>query len=447
MTPPTHTPLHELETGHEYVTGGRLRRCDEPNDDSQQKSAWHLVNAHGDIRLRLEAVSSHALEPGQLVRVRGECRRSEFHVDELTIEQTPAAEHPPTTDSERVWRIRATRRRTAMRQAARKWFDHRDFLEVRTAHALPSPGTDPYIEPFELVSASDRNCDDARASRRWLHTSPEFAMKRLLADGFERIYQLCRVWRGGDDSPRHAREFSMLEWYRAWAEGADIRRDVASLVRHLVGPEATVVEDGVDGRTERTVDLEQPIEQVTMQHVVQQACGFDILDALGANELFEVCQRRKLISERALERFERQSEDAPRWDELFFQLQVDHIDPWLSERGAIFVTDWPTPLGILAKKDDQNPDVAKRFELYIGGVELANGFAELTDPDEQRRRFERDLATRRSRDRRSLPMPTQFLDVLETGLPPSAGVAVGFDRLLMLDTGVSTIDQIAAPQP
>ena len=131
-----------------------------------------------------------------------------------------------------------------------------------------------------------------------------------------------------------------------------------------------------------------------------------------------------------------------RWAELFFELQVTHLDPLLEKMGAVFVTEWPTPLAVLARKSARDPRVAERFELYIGGLELANGFGELCDAQEQRRRFEEDLRQRHALGRPGYPMPTRLLDALERGMPPSAGVAMGVDRLLMLATGAGTITEV-----
>ena len=168
-----------------------------------------------------------------------------------------------------------------------------------------------------------------------------------------------------------------------------------------------------------------------MQELVKAACGFDILNHLNLKSLQEACQS-----------FENIRLDVSSWDELFSELQVTFIDPYLATLGAVFVTHWPRPLAVLAKGDPKDPRVALRFELYLGGLELANGFEELTDPKEQQQRFEEDIRQRRQRRLPDMPMPKRFINALSMGMPPSAGVAVGVDRLLMLATDCEDIQAI-----
>lgn len=163
-----------------------------------------------------------------------------------------------------------------------------------------------------------------------------------------------------------------------------------------------------------------------------------MLEALEFDALLAACETHALLSPRSLDRARQHRQ----WDELFFELQVTYIDPFLADRGAVFVTDWPTPLAVLARKKPADERVAERFELYVGGVELANGFGELTDPVEQRERFEHDLQVRRERGLPEVPMPERFLEALERGLPASSGVAVGVDRFLMLACGAADIREV-----
>jgi lysyl-tRNA synthetase class 2 len=189
-------------------------------------------------------------------------------------------------------------------------------------------------------------------------------------------------------------------------------------------------------------DREGPFMRLTMREVVEASCGFDILEALEAPQLAAICRERGL-----LEGTRGVLEGGPggelRWDELFFALQVERVDPWLADRGAVFVTEWPAPLAILARRSPDDPRVAERFELYVDGVELANGFQELVDPVEQRARFEAEVRERRRRGLPELPVPERLLAALEDpGMPPSAGVALGVDRLLMLALGVDDIGEV-----
>ncbi|WP_168210797.1 EF-P lysine aminoacylase EpmA [Persicimonas caeni] len=325
----------------------------------------------------------------------------------------------------------AMRLRARANRQIRAFFDARDFLEVETPNWVAAPGTDVHLDPVRAVY-EDRHGDLSVSG--YLHTSPEFAMKRLLVEGLERIWQMCKVWRNGEVTPLHNPEFTLLEWYRAGEPVEAIIDDVEALTRELLGDEAMVVTDD----EERRVDLSAPFERMTMQQVVEGACGFDLLEALDFDALYAACEANDLLSPRSLAR----AGTHRQWDELFFELQVTYIDPFLADRGAVFVTDWPTPLAVLARKKPADPRVAERFELYVGGVELANGFGELTDPVEQHARFEHDLETRRERGLPDMPMPERFLAALERGMPASSGVAVGVDRLLMLACGAADIREV-----
>jgi lysyl-tRNA synthetase class 2 len=333
-----------------------------------------------------------------------------------------------TTPLDDALRLRADANKTI-----RAFFDERDFLEVETPNWVAAPGTDVHLAPVQ--TSHENLTSNAVYARRsapgYLHTSPEFAMKRLLVDGLERIWQMCKVWRNGELTPLHNPEFTILEWYRAGEPVAAIMDDVEALALTLLGNR---VQDH-----EFSVAIEAPFERVSMQQVVEQACGFDLLDALEFGSLYEVCQDNALLSNRSLER----AAKIKQWDELFFELQVTYIDPYLAQKGAVFITDWPAPLAVLAKKNPGDERVAQRFELYIGGVELANGFQELTDPVEQRRRFEEDLKMRHERGLPELPMPERFLEALQRGMPESSGVAVGVDRFLMIMAGVDDIREVA----
>ena len=324
------------------------------------------------------------------------------------------------------------RLRARANKTIRAFFDARDFLEVETPNWVAAPGTDVHLDP---VRAIYEDLHDGQPVSGYLHTSPEFAMKRLLVEGLERIWQMCKVWRNGEITPLHNPEFTILEWYRAGEPVETIMADVEALALELLGDEAVVAEDG----QVRRVELGAPFKRLTMQQVVEEACGFDLLEALEFDALLRACETNELLSQRSLERARKHE----LWDELFFELQVSYLDPFLAEQGAVFVTDWPAPLAVLARKRPDDTRVAQRFELYIGGVELANGFQELTDPKEQRERFQQDLQTRRERGLPELPMPERFLESLERGMPPSSGVAVGVDRILMLAAGVSDIREVA----
>jgi len=313
--------------------------------------------------------------------------------------------------------VGAIHHRARLNRAIRGFFEERDFVEVETPYVVPAAGTDPYIDPVEVRPA--------RGAVAYLHTSPEFAMKEILVDGLPRIYQLCHVWRDGEHTPLHNSEFTLLEWYRALAGYHDIMDDVEALVRALLPAEVEVRVAGYEG----VVDLSRPFRRITMQQAWIEACGIDPIAS--ASDHAALCRAA------GVERWER-------WDELFFDLMLERAEPWLKAQGAVFVTEWPTELAVLARRCAHDARVAERFELYVGGIELGNGFGELTDPVEQRARFQADNRERAALGKPPQPIPERFLAALERGLPASAGVALGVDRLLMLATGARTIGDVLA---
>lgn len=284
-----------------------------------------------------------------------------------------------------VLRLRAT----AM-DAIRRFFRQRGFLEVETPSIVPSPGMDIHLAALEVHTPSGRSVG-------WLATSPEYQMKRLLCAGAERIFQLCRSFRSDERGVHHEREFAMLEWYRANATSDEIMRDTET----LVGQVARSVGAG-DGP-----ELAPPWGQMTV-----------------------------------VEAFERYASVLPdaHDEERFFRIWVEAVQPSLGHDRPVFVTHWPASMASLARL---NPDgTADRFEAFWRGVELCNGFGELTDAAEQRRRFERDQAIRRRRNLPVYPVDERFLTALEGGMPQSGGNALGVDRLLMLLTGAESIQAV-----
>lgn len=309
--------------------------------------------------------------------------------------------------------------RARMNRAIRSFFEARDFLEVETGHLVKAAGTDPYIDPLSVLVRRD-----GAEARRYLHTSPEFAMKGLLADGAERIYQLCHVFRDGEWTPLHRPEFMLLEWYRAGAGFAEIMDDVEELVGSMLGDTVDVRARGYEG----VHRVERPFPRVTMRELWLESCGIDPIESAG--DVAALADQAGVTSRWS------------RWDELFFDLMLERVEPWLRSRGPVFVTEWPVQLAVLARRCPHDDRVAERFELYFGGVELANGFGELTCPVEQRERFEGDNVERRALGKEPQPIPEQLLAALERGLPECSGVAVGVDRLLMLIVGATHIDEV-----
>ncbi len=236
-------------------------------------------------------------------------------------------------------------------------------------------------------------------------------MKRLLAAGYPKIFQICHCWRRDERGSRHLPEFTMLEWYRAHGDYNDLMADCVSLVRHLAAA------CGTGGSL---------------------TCGGHAVDLLGEWERVTVRE--------AFRRHTGTTADQALRDGLFDELMTVEIEPRLGTNKPTFLCDYPAERGALARVKEDDATVAERFELYIGGVELANGFSELTDPQEQRRRFQEEAACREERGQPPYPMPEPFLAEL-ANMPPAAGIALGMDRLVMLLAGAQSIDDVVPFTP
>lgn len=285
-------------------------------------------------------------------------------------------------------------------QSIRDFFRIRGFLEVETPILIPANAPEEYIDPI-----SSQNF--------FLHTSPEICMKRLLCRGYTDIFQICRCWRSGERGSRHLSEFTMLEWYRAGADYTDLMNDCRELLRHVaIGclPSPHFFKHkGVE------------IDPHTDWHTIT------VKDAFASYARSDV---RKCIAEGTYE-----------------NILTDIVEPAFAQfLSPVFLSDYPSELAALSRIKEKQPDIAERFELYVGSVELANGFSELTDPLEQRRRFDDANKVRVASGRKALPLPEPFLSELEN-MPPSAGIALGVDRLIMLVCGTDLIDDIIAFTP
>jgi lysyl-tRNA synthetase class 2 len=313
-------------------------------------------------------------------------------------------------------RLGFLRRRARLAQAVRAFFDARGYIEVETPYAVPTPGEEVHLRAF----ATQRTAPDGQTSKLWLHTSPEFAMKRLLVGGVGPMFQLARVWRNEEGSDLHASEFTMLEWYRPGATLGDLIAETQALLRAVLPP------------TVRCRDIAHaldPHERLTLPDAFTRYVGADLL----ATADDAVALARQAGSSL------RPNEN---WEDLFFRLLLERVEPQLGRRGPTYLTDWPAAQAALARRNPTDPRVAERFELYVCGIELANAFVELTDPAEQRARFVTDRARRHALYGADWPLDEDFLAALSQGLPPCAGIALGFDRLAMLASGADRIDQV-----
>ena len=313
-------------------------------------------------------------------------------------------------------RLPFLRRRALLSQGTRAFFTARGYTEVETSCAVPVPGEEVHLRAFR----TEREHPDGRREALWLHTSPEFAMKRLLVAGVGPIFQLARVWRNGEGSDLHAAEFTMLEWYRPGAGMNSLIDETSAYLRAVLPPIVTC--RGV------TTDLSR-IERLTVAEAFARYAGADVLAAADDAPGLAASAGMRL-------------REGETWEDLFFRLLLERIEPHLGRAHPTFLTHWPAAQAALARRDPADPRVAERFELFVCGIELANAFVELTDAGEQRARFEADRARRHALFGADWPLDEDFLAALAFGMPPSAGIALGFDRLAMIASGADRIDQV-----
>ncbi len=299
-----------------------------------------------------------------------------------------------------------------MLRAIRRFFFDRAFVEVETAYLAGSAPGDPYIEPLR-VFAED-------SGPYYLHTSPEIGMKKVLAPGLERIFQICKVFRVEELEEVHSMEFTMLEWYSpgTYVEAMEETREMIRFVGMSLGGKARQYVDG-------------PWRTLELRLLFLDATGIDPFP-LAADVLLS----------QMLERGFGGLSEEERWEDLFFKLFIQEVEPRVNERekGPYFIKDWPATLTAMARKKD--PHTAERFELYMKGLEIANGYSELLDASEQRSRFAADQAKRRSLGKALFPLDEAFLEALPRIPGPMAGVSIGLDRLLMVLLGYETIDEV-----
>jgi lysyl-tRNA synthetase class 2 len=320
--------------------------------------------------------------------------------------------------------------RTRVLAAVRAFFAAQDFVEVDTPALQVSPGLEPHLKAFATVLHDPR---DGRTRRRYLHTSPEFAMKKLLAAGMPRIWQLAHAFRDGERSATHHPEFSLLEWYRADAAWRDLIPDCVGLIRAC---QASAGAACLSWRG-RTADARRPWHEISVSDAFLQYCGFDIL----ATAPDPLCPDVALLAAEA-RRIDVEPHPGDDWEALYFRIFLDRIEPRLGIGAPTILYDFPVSMAALSRRNPDDPRVAERFELYVCGLELANAFGELTDAAEQRRRFRADQIKKQALYGEIYPIDEDFLAALETGLPPSAGIALGFDRLVMLATAADDIEQV-----
>lgn len=293
----------------------------------------------------------------------------------------------------------------------RKYFGKQGFLDVLTPPVVENPGMEVHIHPFQVYSASKN-----KLLPFYLHTSPEFCLKELLAsdEDFNNIFSVSYCFRDEPDSPIHRKQFVMLEWYRKHARYEQIMSDVEGLIEYCLI-------EGSKKLSLRPEIIGKKLVKKTMQELFIEFLGIDILNYLDTPSMINLIQK---FPDVPLPKAELE------WDDYFFLLYLNKIEPHLSKYPLLLIYEFPAPLSALSTLKEEDPRVCERFEVYINGIELCNCFNELTDPIEQKKRFESQAKLKKQLYGYELPEPQMFYKSLHKGLPPSAGIALGVERLL-----------------
>jgi len=309
----------------------------------------------------------------------------------------------------------------------RQWFAERDFVEVETGVLQRSPGNETHLHAFSTELCGP----DGTRSQVYLRTSPEFACKKLLAAGERRIFDFARVFRNRERGPLHSPEFTLLEWYRAEEPYENLMEDCAG----VLAAAAEAAETKHFSFRDRGMDPFAQPERLTVAEAFERHAGIDLLATLPGQEA-----DRDGLAAAARSAGVRVAEDDT-WADVFSRVLVERIEPNLGLGRATVLDEYPALQSALARPKPADLRVAERFELYACGVELANGFGELNDPIEQRRRLQREMAEKVRVYGESYPLDEDFLQALGA-MPPASGIALGFDRLVILATGASRIEQV-----
>jgi elongation factor P--(R)-beta-lysine ligase len=317
--------------------------------------------------------------------------------------------------------------RNAITKVTRQFFEHRNFVEVETAILQVSPGNETHLHGF----ATDLIKPDGNIQRLYLHTSPEFACKKLLAAGEQRIFTLARVFRNRESGALHSPEFTMLEWYRVGENYTQLMEDCADLVRALG--------DAVGAKflqfRGKTCDIYAKFECISVCEAFMRFANIDLARTFTAST-----NDRDALADAALKKGVRLADDDT-WGDIFSRILCEFIEPNLGVGLLTILYDYPICEAALARSKPNAPQLAERFELYACGVELANAFGELTNAHEQRLRFEADMREKQRIYGESYPIDEEFLSCLDY-MPEACGAALGFDRLVMLLAGAASVEDV-----
>lgn len=311
--------------------------------------------------------------------------------------------------------------RHQMVAGVRRFFYEHDFLEVETPSLIPSADPSPHLDSF----VTHYKEPFGRQQPLYLRTSPEFAMKRLVAAGYPKLFQICKFFRNGEISPMHNPEFTGLEWYQTETDYHTLMELTEAMVRAL-WPHPTLTYQGT------TVDMQAPWEQLTVHEAVERYANLKLPNNIQYSDLADACRNLGLSVS-----------DDDQWDDLFFKIFLTYVEPHLGMKRPLFLKDYPIRMAALSRAKPDNPHVAERVELYIAGVELANGYSELIDAEEQQQRWEEEVELREvNQNPFAGTLDEGLLNALAWGMPPTAGIAFGLDRLFMLFRDVPTLQEV-----
>ena len=320
--------------------------------------------------------------------------------------------------------VRIYRQRIDIIHYIRVFFWHANFLEVNTPLGVRYPGQEPYLNPLPV------NFHDlyGQGNQFYLQTSPEFAMKKLLAADFDKIFQICQCFRDGEAfGGQHNTEFTMVEWYRAPGTLENIMDDTENLFK-FVAEKLAVKKIKFKGKE---IDVLGKWDKMSMKEVWQKFVGVDLDDFL------EIEKMKKLALSLGTQVGEHDA-----YEDLFYKIFLNKIEPYLGIERPIFIYDYPASMSSLSRRLENDARYAKRFELYIGGLELANAFGELVDAKEQRIRLEEDKNKRKSLRKETWDVDPDFILALESGVPEAGGIALGVDRMVLLFTEARDLNEV-----
>jgi elongation factor P--(R)-beta-lysine ligase len=316
------------------------------------------------------------------------------------------------------------KKRLEITRLIREFFWSENFQEAETPVAVRLPGQEPYLNPISVMFHDPRGVEN----KFYLQTSPEFAMKKLLAAGYEKIFQICKCFRDFEQfGGNHNTEFTMIEWYRAPGTLEEIMDDTEKLFKYVaenIGVSEVLYKD-------RKVSVACVWDRLSMREVWKKYIGVELNDYLTKEKMSELARERGFA---AL--------DNEPYEDLFYKIFLNEIEPKLGMEKPVMIYDYPEQMTSLSRLSKNDPRYAERFELYIAGLELCNAFGELTDAAEQKNRLEADKEKRAQMGKEIWPVDLDFISALESGIPNAGGIALGVDRMIMLFTGAKDINEV-----